>query len=89
MSTADAQRATVARQPERQAPASPVITVTHGRAAPAELAALIAVLLRVPASAPVQAASVANASLWAAGSRRAPALPRPGSRSWRASALPL
>ena len=39
MSTADAQRAKAARQPERQAPAPPVITVTHGRAAPAELAA--------------------------------------------------
>jgi hypothetical protein len=89
MSTADAQRAKVAGQPERQAPAPTAITVTHGRGAPAELAAVIAVLLRAPASAPMQAASVASTSLWAAGSRRAPALPHPGSHSWRASALPL
>ncbi|MGH3210173.1 MAG: acyl-CoA carboxylase subunit epsilon [Trebonia sp.] len=67
----------------------PVITVTRGPATPAEIAAVMAVLLsvRTPAAvAPV--AESARPSLWADGARARVALPRPGPHSWRASALP-
>jgi len=71
----------------------PAITVTRGRPAPAEIAALVAVLLPVlsPAgscAAAVVAARAARPSRWAESSRPRTLLPRPGPESWRASALP-
>ena len=67
----------------------PLITVTRGLATPAEIAAIMAVLLsvRTPAAvAPV--AESAPLSRWAEGYRTRAAFPRPGPHSWRASALP-
>ncbi len=66
-----------------------VITVTRGRPTHAELAAVVAVLLAARAAAtPKPAAPASRPSRWAEGRRTRPALPRPGPRSWRASALP-
>jgi hypothetical protein len=67
----------------------PVITVTRGRPTPAELAAVVAVLLTVRAAgaAPVPAAP-ARPSAWADRSRGMHGLPYPGPHSWRASAWP-
>jgi hypothetical protein len=67
----------------------PVVTVTGGRATQAEVAAIVAVLLsvRTPAAA-APAAESARPSRWAEGARTRAALPRPGPRSWHASALP-
>jgi hypothetical protein len=69
--------------------ARPVITVSKGRATPAELAAVLAVLTAYSAQAAAAAAAhPAAGSLWAERSRDWFTLPRPGPRSWRASALP-
>jgi len=65
----------------------PVLTVTRGGATPAEIAAVVAVLLSVRASA-VPAGEPEPASRWAEGSRARAVFPRPGPHSWRASALP-
>jgi hypothetical protein len=68
---------------------SPVITVIHGRPAPAELAAALAVLLAAGAAvATTPPADGAPSSLWAERSRALTAFPRPGPGSWRASAVP-
>jgi hypothetical protein len=72
-----------------QPPASPVITVTRGRATDAELAAVVVVLLGTrPPHAPGPTVVAARPSLWAASLRGQSALSRPGPHSWRASALP-
>jgi hypothetical protein len=65
----------------------PVLTVSRGRATPAEVAAVVAVLLSVRAAA-APAGEPAMASRWAEGSRTRAVFPRPGPHSWRASALP-
>ncbi len=69
--------------------AVPVITVARGQATPAELAAVLAVLL---AARPAEPAGVPaerpRASRWAEHSRTRDTFPRPGPRAWRASALP-
>ncbi len=66
----------------------PVITVIRGRPTPAELAAVVAVLLAAAASAPETAPAAARSSVWAEHFWTRHDLPRPGPRSWRASALP-
>jgi hypothetical protein len=78
-----------AGQPAGQPAGRPLITVTRGLATPAEIAALMAVLLSVRTSAAVApAAESAPLSRWAEGYRARAALPRPGLHSWRASARP-
>ena len=73
---------------------APVITVIRGRPAPAELAAAVAVLLAAgsaqePASTGAAAlAGPARTSVWADRARAWHVLPRPGSHSWRACAVP-
>jgi hypothetical protein len=67
---------------------TPVITVTKGHPTAAELAAVLAVLAAATAQAAEPAAEQAAAPLWADRSRGWFTLPRPGPRSWRASALP-
>jgi Acyl-CoA carboxylase epsilon subunit len=67
---------------------SPVITITKGRATPAELAAVLAVLAARRAYVAEPAPPPAITPLWAERSRAWFTLPRPGPRSWRASALP-
>jgi hypothetical protein len=67
----------------------PVITVASGEATPAELAAVLAVLLAARSAAPaVPAAQRPPAPRWAERSRARAAFPRPGQHAWRASALP-
>jgi hypothetical protein len=68
---------------------SPVITVRRGSPAPAELAAVLAVLLARSSAATEPGPHGAPASQWAERSRTLTAFPRPGPGSWRASALPL
>jgi hypothetical protein len=68
---------------------APVITVIRGGPTPAELAAAVAVLLAaVTAGAAAVPVAPAPLSAWADRSRGLRGLPRPGARSWRASALP-
>ena len=83
--------------PERergQAQVAPAITVTRGRPTAAELAAVTAVLFAAASAAALAADAAAAAgpsvsSPWAESARPRPgALPRPGRRAWRASALP-
>jgi hypothetical protein len=66
----------------------PVISVIRGRPTPAELAAAVAVLLTAAASGPGAAPAAARSPAWAGHFRARHGLPRPGPRSWRASALP-
>ena len=67
----------------------PLITVTRGLATPAEIAAIMAVLLSaVTPAAVAPAAGSAPLSRWAEGYRTRAAFPRPGPHSWRASARP-
>jgi hypothetical protein len=76
-------------QPRDEAPAVPVISVTRGKATPADLAAVLAVLLMARSVTPdAPAAEPARSALWARHSRVRTALPRPGPHSWRATALP-
>jgi hypothetical protein len=71
------------------APAVPVITVARGAATPAELAAVVAVLLAARFATPAcRTADRTAVSRWAGHSRARAAFPRPGPRSWRACALP-
>ncbi|MGH3249732.1 MAG: acyl-CoA carboxylase epsilon subunit [Trebonia sp.] len=69
---------------------APVITVTRGRPTPAELAAVIAVLLAAgqAGATATPAAPAPRGSAWAERSRLPGALPPPGPSSWRASAQP-
>jgi Acyl-CoA carboxylase epsilon subunit len=69
---------------------SPVLTVVHGKPTPAELAAVVAVLLaaRGAGRAGGQATGAARRSLWAEHASVRHQLPRPGPGAWRASALP-
>ena len=68
---------------------NPLITVTHGRPTPAEIAAVVAVLLATSASRASNAApGTPLSSHWADRSRAVLAPPRPGRGAWRASALP-
>jgi hypothetical protein len=71
--------------------AAPVITVVRGDPTPAELAAVVPVLLSVllaagPAGAP--AASPQRRSMWADRARVVGVPARPGRYSWRAAGLP-
>jgi len=69
---------------------SPVITVLRGSPAPAELAAVLTVLLAARSSAATEPGPHgAPASQWAERSRTLTAFARPGPGSWRAFALPL
>jgi hypothetical protein len=69
--------------------AVPVVTVTRGAATPAELAAVLAVLLAARgAAATALPEERTRASRWPEQSRARAAFPRPGPLSWRASALP-
>jgi Acyl-CoA carboxylase epsilon subunit len=71
-----------------------VITVVRGSPTPAELAALMAVLLAAgsvpePSSTGAAASAVpARTPVWTDWSRALCVLPRPGARAWRVSALP-
>ena len=69
---------------------SPVLTVVHGTPTPAELAAVVAVLLaaRVAGRAGGPATGAARRSVWAEPAPVRHQLPRPGPSAWRASALP-
>jgi len=70
-------------------PATPAITVARGAATPAELAAVVAVLLAARFAPPAcRTADRAAASRWAGPARGRAAFPRPGPQSWRASVLP-
>ena len=72
-----------------QAGEPPVITVTRGSATPAELAAVVAVLLAVRATAAGPPARPGSRTPgWAARGRTLTAFPHPGPGGWRASALP-
>jgi hypothetical protein len=71
----------------------PVITVTRGEATPAELAAVLAVLLPVlldgRSTAPAGlSAPRPQSSRWTEQSRGRVTFPRPGPHAWRASARP-
>jgi hypothetical protein len=71
------------------APPAPVITVTRGEPTPAELAAVLAVLLAGRSAAPDGPATEhERPSQWTQRSRARAAFPRPGPHAWRASALP-
>jgi hypothetical protein len=68
---------------------APVVTVLNGRPAPAELAAVMAVLLALrSAGAAVAPADREPPPAWADRARLLRAVPRPGPHAWRASALP-
>jgi len=69
---------------------APVITVLRGQPTPAELAAVMAVLLAVrgAASAAGPATGAARRSWWAQRASVRTDFPRPGPGGWRASALP-
>ena len=76
-------------QPRGGSSAVPVISVTRGKAAPADLAAVLAVLLMTRSVIPdAPAAEPGRSALWAKHSRVRTTLPRPGPHSWRATALP-
>ena len=76
-------------QPCDEASAVPVVSVTRGKATPADLAAVLAVLLMArPVTSDAPAAEPGRSALWANHSRVRTALPRPGPHSWRATALP-
>jgi hypothetical protein len=67
---------------------TPRITVTRGRPSPAELAAVLTLLLaagQAPAAAP---AAAERPSGWARGARLRSVLPPSGPRAWRTSAQP-
>ena len=67
----------------------PVIRVTRGNPAPAELTAVLAVLLAARSAAPAPpAARTAGDSRWAEHAFVRATLPRPGPRAWQASARP-
>ena len=68
----------------------PVLTVVHGKPTPAELAAVVAVLLAAAdaGQAGGSATVAAQRSLWAEHASVRHQLPRPGPGAWRASALP-
>jgi len=75
-----------AATPQRE---TPVISVTRGNPAPAELAAVLAVLLAAWSADPAPpAAGPARDTQWAKPARVLATLPRPCPGSWRASALP-
>ena len=69
---------------------SPLLNVVHGKPTPAELAAVVAVLLaaRGAGRAGDPATGSARRSLWAEHAPVRHQLPRPGPGAWRASALP-
>jgi hypothetical protein len=70
---------------------SPLITVCRGSATPAEIAAVVAVLLAAGSasrSAPAVVEPAAAQSAWTDRARAWHALPRPGPHAWRAAALP-
>ena len=72
-----------------QAGEPPVITVTRGSATPAELAAVVAVLLTVRATAAGPPARPGSRTpKWAARSRALTVFPHSGPGGWRASGLP-
>ena len=76
-------------QPREGAIAVPVVRVTRGKATPADLAAVLAVLFMARSVTPdAPAADPGHSSQWASHSRVRTTLPRPGPHSWRASALP-
>jgi Acyl-CoA carboxylase epsilon subunit len=68
----------------------PVLTVVHGKPTPAELAAVVAVLLAARGAGRTggSATDAARRSLWAEHAPVRNQLPRPGPGAWRASALP-
>jgi hypothetical protein len=69
--------------------AAPVITVVRGRPTPAELAAVVAVLLAAQAAAAAAPApEPARRSYWAEHASVRTEFPRPRPGGWRASALP-
>ena len=71
------------------APAVPLITVTRGEPTPAELAAVLAVLMATRSAAPAGLpAERPRTSQWTEHSRAQAVSTRPGQHSWRASALP-
>jgi hypothetical protein len=74
-------------QPERDAPAGPVLTIAAGQPTAEEVAALVAVLLGTPAAGPPDSSRVPGSG-WASRSRqlRSPLVRGPG--AWRASSLP-
>jgi hypothetical protein len=85
MSTSTGQSA-AARDP---ASATAAFTVTRGRPDPAELAAVMAVLLAAGSAVGAEpSAQPAPVSLWADRARMLTAPPRAAARSWRASTLP-
>jgi acyl-CoA carboxylase epsilon subunit len=68
---------------------APAVTVLRGRPTPAELAAVLAVLLAVrSAAAAVAPADREPPPAWADRARLLRAVPRPGPHAWRAAALP-
>jgi Acyl-CoA carboxylase epsilon subunit len=67
---------------------APVVSVTRGQPTAAELAAVVAVLLAAAAARPATAPPGPRRSVWAGSARTRGALPPPGLRSWRTSALP-
>jgi hypothetical protein len=76
-------------QPRDGACTVPVVSVTRGKATPADLAAVLAVLLMARSVTPdAPAAEPGRSSRWAEHSRVRLPLPRPGPHSWRATAMP-
>jgi hypothetical protein len=72
-----------------EAPAVPLVTVTRGAPTPAELAAVLAVLLTARPAIPAgTSAERPRASRWTERSRARVTFPRPGQHAWRASARP-
>jgi hypothetical protein len=72
-----------------EAPAVPLVTVTRGAPTPAELAAVLAVLLTAGPAAPAgPSAGRPQLSRWTEQSRARVTFPRPGPHAWRASARP-
>jgi Acyl-CoA carboxylase epsilon subunit len=72
-----------------QAPAAPLLSVVRGQATPAELAAVLVVLLGIRNADNLSpAVPAAPQSQWAERFRGQSGLPRPGPGAWRASALP-
>ncbi len=67
---------------------APSITVVRGRPGPAELAAVLAVLLAAGTAASAVPARPPRTSAWLERSRSPHGLPRPGPHAWRASGLP-
>jgi hypothetical protein len=67
---------------------APAITVVRGQPAPAELAAVVAVLLAAGAATAAVPAAPPRFSAWSERFLSQRGLPRPGPHSWRASGLP-